>query len=85
PTAPPSAVPSATPSPDPEMRLNLNTASAAELQTLPGVGPVLAERILALRAELGVFGSIWQLIYVDGISYAMITDWRERLTVEATP
>jgi competence protein ComEA len=42
-------------------RLNLNTASAAELDALPGVGPVIARRIVERRDRQGPFTSIDQL------------------------
>jgi competence protein ComEA len=42
-------------------RLNINTASAAELDTLPGVGPVIARRIVERRDRQGHFTSIDQL------------------------
>ena len=47
--------------------LDLNTATAAELETLPGIGPVLAERIIVYRAEIGEFSSVGQLQEVRGI------------------
>jgi competence protein ComEA len=47
--------------------VDLNTATAAELDTLPGVGPVTASRILEWRAAHGRFASIDQLREVSGI------------------
>ncbi len=47
--------------------VNLNTASQAELERLPRVGPKTAERILALRAEIGTFSDPGQLTRVKGI------------------
>ena len=47
--------------------LNLNTASAAQLEVLPGVGPKMAERILAFRRENGGFKSVDDLDQVRGI------------------
>ncbi len=47
--------------------VNLNTASQAELERLPRVGPKTAERILALRAEIGQFSEPDQLTRVKGI------------------
>ncbi|MGE5849415.1 MAG: ComEA family DNA-binding protein [Candidatus Methylomirabilota bacterium] len=47
--------------------LNLNTADAEALQTLPGVGPALAERIVAYRWEHGPFQAVEDLLQVPGI------------------
>ena len=47
--------------------LNLNTADARALQTLPGVGPALAQRILEYREKNGGFKKIEELMNVQGI------------------
>jgi len=47
--------------------LDINTARAWELEALPGIGPVLADRIAAYREEVGGFTSIEQLMEVKGI------------------
>lgn len=47
--------------------ININTASKEELMALPGVGEVLAERIIALRKELGEYNSVEDLLKVKGI------------------
>lgn len=47
--------------------VDLNTADQAELETLPGVGPVTAERILQWRAEHGAFTTVEELVEVSGI------------------
>lgn len=47
--------------------VDLNTADQAELETLPGVGPVTAERILQWRAEHGSFTAVEELMEVSGI------------------
>jgi len=47
--------------------VNLNQATQAQLETLPGVGPVTAKAILAWRAKNGAFASVTQLQEVDGI------------------
>lgn len=51
----------------PDGRVDLNLATEADLETLPGVGPVLAERIVAHREEHGPFTSAGQLRDVSGI------------------
>ena len=53
-------------------RLDLNQASSEELQRLPGVGPVIAERILTLRQDLGRFRGLEELESVRGIGPATI-------------
>lgn len=47
--------------------VSLNRASAAQLAELPGIGPALAERIIAYRTESGGFSSVAQLQEVSGI------------------
>lgn len=47
--------------------IDVNTATSAQLQTLPGIGPVLAERIIAYREEYGAFESVGELMNVSGI------------------
>jgi competence protein ComEA len=48
--------------------LNLNTATLRELQTLPGVGPVLARRIVEFREKKGGFRKVEELLVIPGIS-----------------
>lgn len=47
--------------------VNINTATAEQLQTLPGIGPALAQRILSYRAENGPFSSVAELTKIEGI------------------
>ena len=65
----------------PSGRLDLNRATAAELDALPGVGPVIAERIISFREEFGPFQSVDDLLDVPGIGEARLADLRERLQV----
>lgn len=53
--------------PDGSRQLNLNTATQADLETLPGVGPAIAMAILAERRQLGRFTSTDDLLKVKGI------------------
>lgn len=53
-------------------KVNLNTADAAELDTLPKVGPVLAQRIVDWRKEHGPFRSVEELDGVDGVGPKML-------------
>jgi competence protein ComEA len=48
-------------------KVNLNTATLAQLDSLPGVGPVLAQRIVDYRVQHGGFHSVAELRQVDGI------------------
>jgi competence ComEA-like helix-hairpin-helix protein len=48
-------------------KICINTASAVELTDLPGVGPVLSERIVAYREEFGPFEDVEGLLGVNGI------------------
>jgi len=52
--------------------VNLNLASQAELETLPEVGPVTAQAILAWRDEHGGFSAVEELLEVDGIGDATL-------------
>lgn len=47
--------------------LNLNTATAAEMETLPGIGAVLAQRIVDYRTEHGPFSAVEDIMKVSGI------------------
>jgi len=62
--------------------LDLNRAGYFDLQTLPGIGPVLAERILAYRDSAGAFKSVEELSEVKGIGDKKLAAIRDRITVE---
>jgi competence protein ComEA len=62
-------------------QLNLNTATLTDLQTLPGVGPVLAQRIIDHRAKQGQFRSVDDLRQVDGIGDARFKQLKDLVTV----
>jgi competence protein ComEA len=52
--------------------VDINTASQADLEALPGVGPVTARSILDFRAENGTFTSVDELLEVSGIGDATL-------------
>jgi competence protein ComEA len=60
--------------------VNINTATLAQLQTLPRVGPVLAERIRTFRDSAGRIGSLEELDKVKGIGPAMLKELAPRVT-----
>jgi competence ComEA-like helix-hairpin-helix protein len=62
-------------------RLDLNRATAAELEALPGVGPVLAGRIVAFRDSAGGFATVDALLGVKGIGAATLDRLRGRVAV----
>ncbi len=64
-----------------QAKLNINTATAVELELLPGIGEVTAARIVAFRQENGPYRSIDDLIHVQGISTKTIASFRELVTV----
>ncbi len=61
-------------SPGTSTAVNLNTATVEQLDALPGIGPVLAQRILDWRTANGGFASIDQLLEVSGIGDATFAD-----------
>ena len=58
-------------------RIHLNRATAAELDDLPGIGPVIAERIVAHRSEHGPFRAVEDLLDVPGIGEAKLATLRD--------
>jgi competence ComEA-like helix-hairpin-helix protein len=66
----------------PEGPPELNRASAAELERVPGIGPRLAERIVAYRAAHGPFTSHDQLDAVQGVGPKLLTRLRGALRIE---
>lgn len=64
-------------------RVDLNAAGPKKLEELPGVGPVLAERIVQYREEKGGFSSVDELTEVGGIGSAKLQGLKEEVTVDA--
>jgi competence protein ComEA len=87
---PPAAAPSAAPttaahnghaSETSSRPLNINTATAEQLAALPGIGPKLAERIIAYRTQKGGFVSVDDLDAVSGIGAHLIDSLRPYIAV----
>ncbi|MFI6231752.1 helix-hairpin-helix domain-containing protein [Micromonospora echinospora] len=62
-------------------KVNLNTATVAQLDTLPGVGPVLAQRIVDHRDQQGGFRSVGDLRQIEGIGDARYEQLKDLVTV----
>jgi competence protein ComEA len=63
-------------------KININSASAKELERLPRVGPVMAQRILSFRKEHGPFQSVEDLRQIKGIGEKTLARIRDRITIE---
>jgi len=61
--------------------LNLNTATAKELEALPGIGPALAQRIIEFREKKGGFKRVEELLAIPGISERKWKTLRDKVTV----
>jgi competence ComEA-like helix-hairpin-helix protein len=69
----------------PARPIDLNAANVKELQELPGVGPVTAQRIIDMRQKSGRFHRIEDLLAVRGISQKKLDAMRPYITVSALP
>ena len=63
-------------------KVNINTATLAELETLPRIGPVIAARIIAYRTEIGNFSNIEELKSVKGIGAKTFNNLRHLIDVK---
>ncbi len=77
-TAPESTVPAA---PAVPAIINLNAATAEQLQTLPGIGPVLSARIITYREKNGGFTTIGELMNVSGIGEKKLEEIWDLVTI----
>jgi len=62
--------------------VNINKATASQLESLPCIGPTLAERIITYRDTVGLFKSIEEIDLVKGIGAACIEKIRDLITLE---
>ena len=62
-------------------KININTATQADLETIDGVGPALAERIIEYRKQNGKFKNIEELKSVKGIGDKKFESIKEKITV----
>ena len=67
-----------------EERLNINTATAEQLQALPGIGPVTAANIVSFREQYGPFLSVEELLDVDNIGPKTLADIIDLITVDGS-
>jgi len=65
-----------------QAKLNINTATQADLEKLPGIGPVLAERIIKYREEHGPFKTIDEIQNVKGIGKKKFETIKDLIAVE---
>ena len=77
------ATPRPTPATKAEAVVNLNTATAADLESLPGIGKSTAQRILEYRQKSGGFKKVEELMNVKGIGEKSFLKIKNRLTVTA--
>ena len=61
--------------------VDLNTADQAALETLPGIGPALAQRVIDWREENGAFSSVDDLLAVSGIGEKVLANLRDQVRV----
>ena len=69
----------------PAQPVNLNTATIAQLETLPGIGPSTAKSIVDFREKSGPFQSVEDLLAIKGISKAKLEKLRPYVTIGPPP
>lgn len=62
-------------------KVNLNTANEQQLQTVKGIGPQLASKIITFRNQTGKLTSLDQLDSIPGVGPKMLEKWRDSLVV----
>jgi competence protein ComEA len=84
-SVPPSRTPRGTPqaaAATPQFPIDLNTATAEQLEAIPGIGPVLAQRIIEYRQTRGRFQSVDELLEVRGIGSKRLENMRPYVVVK---
>lgn len=61
--------------------ININTASASQLDSLPGIGPVYAARIIEYRQANGGFKSVEELLNIKGIGEKTLEKLKDKITI----
>ncbi len=69
---------------EPDDRLDINAAGSRDLESLPGVGPVLAQRILEYRANNPPFRRVEEILIIRGIGRRKFQALRGRIRVAAS-
>jgi competence protein ComEA len=64
-----------------EGKIDLNVATAQQLEQLPGIGKEIAQRIVTYRQDMGPFKSVDDLTKVKGIGQAKLTKVKELLSI----
>lgn len=67
-----------------DIPVDVNHATAADLEEIPGIGPVLAERIVEFRQKNGEFKRLEELVMVQGIGQGKLTQLSKHLQVAGT-
>lgn len=62
-------------------KVNLNTATVEQLQSIPGIGPAIATRVVEYRTKVGKFSKVEDILNVKGIGEKMFDKVKDRLTI----